>query len=94
MIVDLSRDQACFIDGALDGSPVVGAPLVPETHSDQSSEWNDTGDDKRDKSRSNAAKQHYSPLPALLNGNYAGEISAPFRRARMDGIFLIGLIQD
>jgi hypothetical protein len=59
VIVDLAGDQARFVDGALNGAIVIRAPLIPESHSDQSGEWNDSGDDQPDQSRSNAAKQHH-----------------------------------
>ncbi len=46
MVVDLACNQACLGDRNLDGRLLVRAPLIPESHADESGEWNDAGDDK------------------------------------------------
>ena len=66
MVVDLARDQARFIGGALNGGRLVGAPQVPQTDADERGERNDSGDDQSDKTRSNAAEQHQKPLLVLF----------------------------
>lgn len=82
MIVDLACNQARLGDGARDGGLLVRAPLIPEPHADEGGERNDAGDDKSDKSRSNAAEQHREASVALSREPMRRRFQAGFKRLR------------
>jgi hypothetical protein len=73
VIVDLRRQQARLVGGALDSRGLVVLPLVPKPGPDQGREGNDRRKHQAEKLRSYAAKQHQ---PAPLSPNAEVEIPA------------------
>ncbi len=58
VVIDADRDQAGFVECALDCGGLVMAPLIPQAHADQRRERNHGRDHEPQHSRSNAAQQH------------------------------------